>query len=153
MGILTVSTVCTALLFVLGLGARYLLPLLHNSFAAGILGRAKDEVMAAVHEVDATYTAAIKEANADGVLTDAEKKAAKDKAIAVAKANLGTKGLAALARIVGVEGVASWLSSWTERALTSKRIAETHADAAEAMAAVHGPLVQTPPAPAGSSAR
>ncbi len=140
---ITVGTLCTAILFALGLVARYIVPLLHGALANGILGRAVQEVTAAVHEVDSTYVDAIKLANADGVLTEAEKKEAKAKAIAVAKSNLGVKGLATLARIVGADSVAGWLGSWVERALSAKRTSDAHADAAT-MAAGASPLAQAP---------
>jgi len=154
MGILTVSTVCGTILVILGLIYKFLAPLVKSPVIAGILSRAKDEVFAAVHEVDAGYVDAIKLASADGTLTAAEKAVAKDKAIAIAKSNIGMKGLATLSRIAGIESVEKWIASWIERGVSTKRLTEQHADAATlAASAVAGGDATVPfvkPAPNNS---
>lgn len=102
---------------------RWVFPLVQNAWANGVLNRAWTEVKAAVLEVGQTYVDALKEGKADGKLTEDEKSLAKSKAIAVAKSNIGKKGLKALARIVGVD-VEKWLGSKVESAVAVAKAAK-----------------------------
>src|SRR3990167_159114 len=77
-----------------GMIATHLVSKVSSDWARGVLYRAGDEVRSAVLEVHQTYVADIKAANADGKLTEEEKDQAYDHAIAIAKSNLGKKGLA-----------------------------------------------------------
>lgn len=107
----------------LALGAvlmRWVLPLVQNLWAAGVLTRAWTEVSAAVLEVGQTYVSALKAGAEDGKLTDAEKKDAKLQAIAIAKRNIGTKGLKSIAKIVGVD-VEKWIGSKVETAVAATK--------------------------------
>src|SRR5690606_7267735 len=91
-----------------------------NEYVRGVLERAWQEVKAAVAEVAQVYADALKAANKDGKLTDREKAEAKNLAIEVAKSNLGKKGLAALARILGAgDAVEKWLGNKVEAAVKS----------------------------------
>lgn len=87
-----------------------------SAWAASVIQRAWVEVQGAVAEVSQTYADAIKAARADGSLTDMERAAAKAQAIAIAKENLGEKGLRRLGRVLGVD-VDRWLASKTEQAV------------------------------------
>jgi hypothetical protein len=81
-----------------------------------LLLRAWAEVIDAVIEVKQTYTDSLKTAAADGRLTTAESEEAKHRAVQIAKSNLGAKGLARLARVIGVD-VDRWLSTKVESTL------------------------------------
>lgn len=94
-----------------------------GTVASGVLTRAWAEVQAAVLEVKQVYVDVIRAGSADGQLTSAEKADAKAKAIATAKANIGVKGVARLARIVGLDGVEKWLTNKVEAAVSLTKIA------------------------------
>lgn len=112
---------------------KYVFSLVKNSYANGVLGRAWLEVQGAVLEVEQVYVGALRAARADGKLTDAEKAQAKAMAIAIARENLGKKGLARLARVLGLDSVERWLGSKSEQALATVKAAVTnHAPAAPA---------------------
>lgn len=102
------------LVFLFGSLSALVLKTISNTTVQAILVRATEEVKDAVLEVEQTYVKALKAANADGKLTDEEKKAAMDKAIAIAKSNIGMKGLKRLARVVGIDAVTSWLETKAE---------------------------------------
>lgn len=108
--------------FVAGLIATYLIVLIKNAVVRKWVTRAWVEVRAAVAEVWQTYVSALKEGAADGKLTEAEKATAKAKALAIAKANIGKKGLARLARILGLEGALDdWLGTQIEAAVDQSK--------------------------------
>jgi len=104
--------------------------------------------MSAVQEVGLVYVQALKEAAADGVLTPEEKKAAKDKAIATAKKNLGDQGRAMIQTHLGLDSyqLEAFLGTKVEAALASLKTANT--SAAPAAAAAPQAPVETVPAPA-----
>ncbi len=81
---------------------------LRAGYLRDLVARAWFEIQGAVLEVSQTFVDAIKAASKDGTLTEEEK--------AVAKANIGRKGLARLARVLGVD-IESWLASKTEQAV------------------------------------
>ncbi len=101
--------------------STYVWVLIRAGYAREALQRAWVEVQGAVLEVTQTYSSAIKAASIDG-LTDAEKATAKAQAIAIAKENLGKKGLSRLARVIGVD-VDQWLASKTEQAVALTKLA------------------------------
>ncbi len=90
-----------------------------------ILQRTWNEVADAVMETWQTYTSELKRARADGLLTEAEKREAKRRAVETAKSNIGVKGLKRLANVLGFssffgeanEKVDAWIESKTEVAL------------------------------------
>jgi len=91
-----------------------------SNLASGMILRAIDEVWAAVREISQTYVKKIKEGElSDGRLTDDEKKEAMEYALAVAKANIGTKGLRRLARVLGLGNLDSWLTTQAESAVVA----------------------------------
>ena len=102
-----------------GLFARYILVKIGREVAQKYLGRSWIEVKSAVAEVYQTYVSALKEANLDGKLTAEEKAEAKSRALKVAKANIGKKGLSRLLRILGLESDAldTWLGTQVEAAV------------------------------------
>jgi hypothetical protein len=75
-----------------------------NTYLEGVLVRTNDAVLTAVKMVAQTYVDEVRKAAADGALTDAEKAAAKQKAVAAAKAYLGPQGLDSLVKILGLDG-------------------------------------------------
>jgi len=72
----------------------------------------------AVREVQQTYTDAIKDApgNPDGRLTPEQQQIALSKALAIAKSNLGTAGLAEVKKVLTPDDVASLIVSHVEAA-------------------------------------
>lgn len=79
------------------------------------------ELKSALLSVHQTYVKALREANQDGKLTEAEKKMAMERALKEAKSNIGTKGLKRLARILGLSSVESWLSTQAEGLLAEMK--------------------------------
>lgn len=92
--------------------------------AKEIVARALSEVGAAVLEVEQTFVRAIKEGSADGTLTATEKAEAKARAIATIKSNIGTKGLAKLAKILGVD-IDGWLANKVEAVVGAQKTPST----------------------------
>lgn len=107
-----------ALLLVLGgvgwLVNRFVLPKVGGS---KYLARVWDEARAAALEVGQTFVDDIKAGRADGKLTEEEKRAAREKALAILKANIGAKGLKRLARILDLEDAERWLTNKLEAAV------------------------------------
>jgi hypothetical protein len=68
-----------------------------------VAGRATDFAFEIVQEINQTVAAKIREASADGVITDAEKAQIKDAALSVFKSRLGTKGIAEIKGVLGIE--------------------------------------------------
>lgn len=97
---------------------RYVIARIGHEGAREIAGRAAAEVFEAVEEVWQTYVSEIKAGNADGILTEEEKAEAKSRAIGIAKSNLGAKGLARLARALGMDSVDAWLGSRVESSVS-----------------------------------
>lgn len=94
-----------------------------EGYVRDVLQRAWIEVQGAVTEVSQVYADAIKRAREDGQLTQNEKAAAKTMAMDVAKANIGVKGLARLARVIGIP-IDQWLASKTEQAVAQLKAAQ-----------------------------
>ncbi len=84
--------------------AQYIQAKVKSEYLRGVLVRLDDAVLAAVREVQQVTVEAIKAASADGKLTPEERAKVKQAAIDSVKSHLGTKGLAELAKILGLEG-------------------------------------------------
>ena len=110
--------------FAVALIGKYVIAKIESDKVRGVAGRALTEVDSAVEEVWVTYVEALKEGAADGNLTDDEKQEAKDRAIAIAKTNLGAKGVERLLRILGVDNVDGWLGTKVEAAVSRRKLAE-----------------------------
>ena len=113
------------------LGTRYLWSKISIDWARGVAQRAYSELIDAVLEVWQTYVSEIIKDRADGTLTDEEKAEAKQRALDIAKSNLGAKGLARLARALGFGSLVhtdtsqtlSWLGSKVETAVAGLKSA------------------------------
>lgn len=124
--------IAAALAALLGiLGSRYVWGKLATGTTRAIVQRAYAEVVDAVLEVWQTYVSDLRKARADGVLTDEERATAKARALAVARQNLGAKGLTRLARalgfgtLLGLDDAATtaWLGTKVETAVASLKSA------------------------------
>lgn len=104
--------------FVVGLIGKWVIAKIDSERVRKYVGRALDEVYDAVGEVWQTYVKGIKEGASDGKLTIGEKRAAKAKAIATARANIGKEGLARLTRILGTDALDGWLATKVESTVT-----------------------------------
>lgn len=102
-------------------GVKYLWGRIKNETAAGIIERAYFAVTRATQEVWQTYVQALKEANADGKLTDVEKRNAKKLALDAAKKYLGKKGIAELIKILGVDPD-DWLGGLIESVVGERKL-------------------------------
>lgn len=102
-----------------GLAGRLILAQVKNSTLNGIVGRALHEVGDAVLMVGHTYVDDLKADSADGTLTEAEKAKAKADAIAIAKKNLGSDGLAKLAKVLGLADLEHWFGTKVESAVAT----------------------------------
>ena len=94
-----------------------------NEYLRGVLVRIDDAVLVAVREVEQVTVDALKEANADGQLTAEERAKVKQAALDTVKSHLGLKGLAELAKVLGLEGgaIEKLLSSRVEAAVHDLR--------------------------------
>lgn len=117
-----------------------------HEYLRGILIRLEDSVVTSVKELEQTVVEEIKSASADGKITPDEKKRIKEKALASVKSHLGTKGLAELATVLGLDGGAidGFLSSRVEAAVHDLRRAST----ANGVDATSGPRLPLAPSPA-----
>lgn len=109
----------------MGLLAKYVIAKIGNENVRKYVGRAVYEVQDAVSEVYQTYVSELKKANADGKLTDSEKKSAKDMALSAAKANIGQKGLNRLTRTLGFGDASeadAWLGNKIEAAVAKPKL-------------------------------
>ena len=107
--------------FLLAALVKFVAGKIGNDTASKIVVRALNEIGAAVAEVWQIYVAELKEANADGKLTGAEKAEAKAKAIKKAKALIGKEGLARLAHILGTDALDGWLSNKIEAEIDARK--------------------------------
>lgn len=107
----------TGLIALLG---KFVYSKMKNDYWKGVAERATTEVLHAAVEVHQTYVAAIKKGREDGKLTAEEQAEAKRRAIETAKANLGIKGLAGLAKVVGgAEAADKWLGTRVESTVSA----------------------------------
>lgn len=103
--------------------AQFIRAKVQNEYLKGVLVRLDDAVFTAVKDLQQSVVEQIKAASADGKITDEEKKQIKDRALASVKSHLGTKGLAEVAKVLGLEGGAleGLLSSKVEAAVHDLR--------------------------------
>ncbi len=94
-----------------------------NEYLRGALVRLDDAVFTAVKAIQQDTVAAIKKASADGRLTDDEVTEIRRAAVDSVKAQLGLKGLAELARILGLSDgvVETFLGNKVEAAVHDLR--------------------------------
>jgi hypothetical protein len=87
-----------------------------NEYLRGVLARLDDAVFAAVRDVHQVLVEELKAASADGRLTPEERARAKKMAIDKARSYLGTKGLAELCKVLGLdaEGIENLLGTRVE---------------------------------------
>ncbi len=99
--------------------AQYVSAKVKNEWVRGALVRLDDAVLVAVREVQQVTVEAIKAGSADGKLTPEERTRAKQAAIDSVKSHLGMKGIAELAKILGLEdgAIEKLLSSRVEAAV------------------------------------
>lgn len=82
--------------------AQFIKAKVENEYLAGVLVRLEDAVLTVVKSLQQTTVDAIKLANADGQLTDEEKEAIKQAAVAALKSYIGAKGLALVGKVLGL---------------------------------------------------
>jgi hypothetical protein len=122
-----ISAVVTAVLAIIALGLGFAIRWLHQKTKSDLLIRIVRGVASAarlaVQEVWATYAKALKDASADGSLTDAEKSEARSRAIALLKSYLGAKGLALLCSSLGLDQstLDKYLGAHVETALSDEK--------------------------------
>lgn len=75
-----------------------------NEYLRGVLARLDDTVISVVREVHQVTVDALKAATVDGKLPPSAKEAVKQAAIGAIKSHLGTKGIAQLAKVLGLDG-------------------------------------------------
>lgn len=111
---------------VLAFGVNWLKAKTGSELLARILRGITTAARIAVQEVWVTYVKALKEASADGTLTDDEKLEARARAIALVKSFLGAKGIALLLRETGIESslVDKYLGAFIEQALAEEKRTE-----------------------------
>lgn len=90
-----------------------------GEYLRGVLLRLDDAVLAAVREVHQVTVEELKAASADGRLTPEERVRAKARAIETVRTHLGAKGVAELAKILGLDdgGLEKVLSTRIEAAV------------------------------------
>ncbi len=121
-----------ALTWVAAKAAQYIAAKVKNEYVRGVLVRLDDAVLAAVREVQQVTVEAIKAGSADGKLTPEERARVKQAAIDSVKSHLGMKGIAELAKILGLEGGA------IEKLLSTRVEAAVHDLKVARMNGVHG---------------
>lgn len=102
--------------------STYVFAAMKLGWAREVLARAWLEVQGAVAEINQVYVDELRKARADGDLTDQEKAYARSMAIEKAKENIGKKGLARVARIVGIDAE-RWIASKVEQAVALSKLA------------------------------
>lgn len=111
-----------ALTALAGVLIKYAYSKVKSDYWRGVLTTATNEIFDAVRETHQTYVDEIKKGREDGKLTDEEKATAKDKALATAKSNIGSKGFARLARIFGGEKAAiAWMGTKVEASVAATK--------------------------------
>lgn len=119
-----------------------------NEYLKGVLVRLDDAVFTAVKDLQQSVVEEIKAASADGKITDDEKRQIKERALASVKSHLGTKGLAEIAKVFGLEGGAleTLLSSKVEAAVHDLRRTAPLAAAPASHGGAASPLAAAPAA-------
>lgn len=92
------------LTWVSGMAAKYLKAKIDNQYLEDVMLRLNDTACVVVGELQQTVVDAIKAASADGKIDNFEKKEIKLLAMTHLKSYLGIKGLALLAKVLGLTG-------------------------------------------------
>jgi hypothetical protein len=101
------APIVTAIIALVGVALRnFIAAHTKSEYLKGALIRLNDIVFSVVKEIEQTVVAGLKEALADGVLSDEEKAKIKQDAMSLVKQHIGLKGLAEMARVFGLEGAA-----------------------------------------------
>jgi hypothetical protein len=108
--------------------AQYIQAKVKNEYLRGVLVRLDDAVLAAVREVQQVTVEAIKSASADGKLTAEERARVKQAALDSVKSHLGMKGIAELAKILGLESgaIEKLLSTRVEAAVHDLKVSRAN---------------------------
>ena len=95
-----------------------------NEYLRGVLMRLDDAVLSVVREVHQVTVAAIKEASVDGRLPPGARETVKNAAVARIQSYLGRKGLAEVARVLGLnlEGVDRLIGTKVEAAVHDLKV-------------------------------
>ena len=95
-----------------------------NEYLRGVLVRLDDTVLSVVREVHQVTVAAIKEASVDGRLPPGARETVKNAAVAKIQSYLGRKGLAEVARVLGLdlEGVGRLIGTRVEAAVHDLKV-------------------------------
>lgn len=120
---IVVPAIFTALAALITWGGARLIALINaktkNETVAGVLSRLTATVQTVVLDLNGTLKAEYMKAAADGVITDAEKRALKATAVQKIREHLGAKGLAEVVTVLGLNGalVDDFLGSHVEAAV------------------------------------
>lgn len=102
--------------------SRFLADKIKNERIGQMVAAAGQELRAVITEVNAVHVKALKLANKDGKLTDAEKAKAKMMAVDKFKENWGPTGIKRMTKILGIGGVVdSWLGTQVEATLADMK--------------------------------
>jgi len=137
----------TALAWLAAKGAQLISAKVQNEYLRGVLVRLDDAVFVAIREVEQVTVEAIKSASADGTLTSEEREKVKQAALDSVKSHLGMKGLAELARVLGLSDgtVDKLLSTRIEAAVYDLRGSSTRSFGSDA------PIAAVPSVASGAS--
>lgn len=104
----------------------------NNEYLRGVLLRLDDAVFAAVRELQQTVVDDLKSASADGRLSQADKARLKQDALLTIRSHLGDRGLAELARVLGLDTgeINKLISTKVEAAVHDLKVARAAAGAA-----------------------
>jgi hypothetical protein len=122
---------------------------IESEYLRGALIRLDDAILTATKELQQTVVAEVKAAAADGKITPAERERIKRTAVTNAKSHLGPRGIAEIARVLGLPNGAldDLIGSKVEAAVHDLRLA-ANGHAANGVAA-NGNGGPAPAAPAG----
>lgn len=119
-----------------------------NEYLRGVLVRLDDAVITAVKDLQQTVVDEIKAANADGKISEAERKRIKDAALANVKSYLGAKGIRVLSEVLGLSANAldGFISSKVEAAVHDLRVTNRAIDGVSSKTSngVTSPLPHSP---------
>jgi hypothetical protein len=106
-------------------------------YLRGVLVRLDDVVFAAVREIQQTVVDDLKSNSPDGRLTPAQRDQLKQDVLAKIKSHIGMKGLAEIAKILGLDGVGldNFIATKAEAAVHDLKVTRTAAGAAAGAAA------------------
>lgn len=93
-----------------------------NQTASGIVERFNDIVVNVVVMLGQTMASEFRDANADGKLTKDEKIRLRNRAIAIIRGYIGPKGIALLAKILGIEDIIGYIETRVETAVADRKL-------------------------------